>query len=101
MGISRFGIENSVAKANYYASVDPDQCDGCGICEDRCQVNACSVDGVATIDLNKCIGCGLCVTTCPTEAVALNLKPDAEIIHPPENYDAWEQQRLHNRGLLT
>ena len=99
-GITQFGIQRSVAKANYYAVVDPEQCAGCGICEERCQVNACSVDEVATIDLAKCIGCGLCVTGCPNDAVKLSLRPDAEIIHPPENYKAWEQQRLRNRGLL-
>ena len=99
-GITQFGIEHSVAKANYYAVVDLEQCNGCGICEERCQVNACSVDDVATIDLTKCLGCGLCVTGCPIEAVELKLRPDAEIIHPPENYKAWKQQRLRNRGLM-
>lgn len=99
-GITEFGVEHSVAKANYYAIVDPDKCDGCGICEDRCQVNACSVNDVSTIDLTKCIGCGLCVTGCPRDAVKLSLKPDAEVIQPLADYKAWEQQRLRNRGLL-
>jgi electron transport complex protein RnfB len=99
-GITQFGIQRSVAKANYYAVVDAEQCAGCGICEERCQVNACSVDEVARIDLARCIGCGLCVTGCPNDAVKLSLRPDAEVIHPPENYKAWEQQRLRNRGLL-
>ena len=99
-GINQFGIKHSVARANYYAVVDPEQCNSCGICEDRCQVNACSVTDIATIDLTKCIGCGLCVTGCPIEAVTLKLRPDAEIIPPPDNYKAWEEQRLHNRGLL-
>ena len=99
-GITQLGIENSVARANYYAVVDFEQCNGCGICEDRCQVSACTVDDVVSIDLVKCIGCGLCVTGCPTEAVTLELRPDAEIVHPPDNYKAWEQERLRNRGLL-
>jgi NAD-dependent dihydropyrimidine dehydrogenase PreA subunit len=99
-GITQFGIEHSVAKANYYAVVDPELCLACGICEERCQVHACSVDEVSIIDLTKCIGCGICVTGCPDEAVKLALRPDAEIIHPPDNYKAWEQQRLNNRGLI-
>jgi electron transport complex protein RnfB len=99
-GINEFGIEQSVAKANYYAVVDPELCLGCGICEERCQVHACSVDEVSVIDLTKCIGCGICVTGCPNEAMKLELRPDAEIIHPPDNYRAWEQQRLNNRGLI-
>ena len=99
-GITQFGIENSVAKANYYAVVDPEQCNACGICEDRCHVSACTVADVATLDLTKCLGCGLCVTGCSIEAVSLKLRPDAEIIRPPEDYKAWEEQRLRNRGLL-
>ena len=98
-GITQFGIENSVAKANYYAVVDPEECTGCGICEERCQVGACSVDDIAKIDLTKCLGCGLCVTGCDSEAVRLELRPDAEIIRPPEDFKAWEEQRQHNRGL--
>jgi len=99
-GITEFGVENSVAKANYYAVVDEDLCTVCGICEDRCQVGACSVGDMAVIDLAKCIGCGICVTGCPGEAIRLELRPDAEIIHPPENPREWEEQRLRHRGLL-
>ena len=99
-GITQLGIEGSIARANYYAVVDSEQCNGCGICEDRCQVKACTVDDIALINLAKCIGCGLCVTGCPIEAVRLKLRPDAEIIRPPENYKVWEQERLRNRGLL-
>jgi ferredoxin len=99
-GITELGIENSVAKANYYAVVDPERCTACGICEQRCQVNAVSVEEVAITDLAKCIGCGLCVTGCPDEAVRLSLRADAEIIQPLETYKDWEMQRLRNRGLL-
>ena len=100
-GITQFGIEHSVARANYYAVVNSEECNGCGICEERCQVGACRMeDGIAVVDLTRCLGCGLCVTGCLDEAVKLKLKPDAEIITPPENYKAWEQARLQNRGLL-
>ena len=39
------GIEDSIAYANYYATVDADTCTGCGICEARCQVEAIKVRG--------------------------------------------------------
>jgi hypothetical protein len=29
----------------------------------------------------------------------LERKAEAEIIHPPVDFAAWEQARLHNRGL--
>jgi len=99
-GITQWGVENSVAKANYYAEADPDACTGCEICIDRCQVGAVSVDGaVATVNLDRCIGCGLCVTGCPDEAIHLQRRPDAELVHPPSDFMAWEDARLRNRGL--
>jgi len=100
-GITEFGIENSVARANYYAVVDADACTACGVCETRCQVGACKVNDVAHIDLKKCIGCGLCVTGCAAEAVSLNRRPESETVHPPETYKAWEQERLKTRGLVS
>ncbi len=99
-GINEWGIEKTLGVANYYAAIDPDTCQNCGTCIERCQVNAITEDdGISVVDRAKCIGCGLCVTECPDEAVQLMLKPDAEIIHPPENFPAWEQQRLRNRGM--
>jgi ferredoxin len=49
------------------------------------------------VDQARCIGCGLCVTGCPNEAAQLERKTEAEIIHPPVDFAAWEQERLHNR----
>ena len=100
-GITDWGVENSVAQANYYAVIDPDECLGCGICIERCQVNAISEkDGVAVVDRKRCIGCGLCVTGCPGDVAELQRKPDDEIVHPPEDSSAWGHQRLVNRGLI-
>jgi electron transport complex protein RnfB len=99
-GITDFGIEQSVARANYRAVLEREACIACGICLDRCQVHAISqVDGVTLIDGERCIGCGLCVTACPQQAIALHLIAEAERIHPPYDFADWEQQRLRNRGI--
>ncbi|MBM3175706.1 MAG: 4Fe-4S dicluster domain-containing protein [Chloroflexi bacterium] len=98
-GILELGIENTSVRANYFAIVDPDKCNSCGICEDRCHMNAISINGTASIDQVKCIGCGVCITGCPTDALNLKLRADTELITPAENYKAWEQARLRNRGL--
>jgi ferredoxin len=98
--ITDWGIENSVAYANYFAVIDPEICAGCGDCIERCQVHAISEgEGVSVVDRARCIGCGLCVTGCPNEVAQLERKAEAEIIHPPVDFAAWEQARLHNRGL--
>jgi ferredoxin len=100
-GITDFGIENSVAQANYFAVIDPAECLGCGTCIERCQMHAISdEDGVATVDRGKCIGCGLCVTGCVNGVARLQRKSDSEIKDPPSDYQAWEQERLRNRGLI-
>jgi len=100
-GITDWGIENSVAQANYYAVIDPDECLGCGTCVDRCQVHAISEqDTVSVVDRERCIGCGLCVTGCPNDVARLQRKPDVEIVHPPVDYATWEHERLLNRRLI-
>lgn len=100
-GITDWGIENSVAAANYYAVIDPDECTGCGTCTERCQMHAISEkDGVSVVDQKRCIGCGLCVTGCPDGAVTLRRKPESEIVHPPADFATWERERLKNRGLI-
>jgi Fe-S-cluster-containing hydrogenase component 2 len=70
--VNRHGNPDAIARSNYRAVVDPDQCNACEICLDRCQVDAIGmVDDVAAVDEGKCIGCGLCVSTCPTEGISL------------------------------
>jgi NAD-dependent dihydropyrimidine dehydrogenase PreA subunit len=99
-GITEYGLDHSVAAANYLAAVDPDTCTGCGTCLDRCQVGAMSLlEKTALADPKRCIGCGLCVTGCPAEAVTLRRKPDQQIVHPPADFGAWERERLRNRQI--
>ena len=100
-GITDWGIENSVAHANYYAVIDPALCAGCGTCVERCQVHAIhDEDGVSVVVRERCIGCGLCVTGCPDGVPQLLPKPEAEAVHPPVDFAAWEHERLRQRGLL-
>jgi electron transport complex protein RnfB len=99
-GINEYGIENSVAQANYFAIIDPDECLGCGTCIERCQVHAITEkDGVSVVDRKRCIGCGLCVTGCPNNVAKLEPKPESEVVHPPADFATWGRERLLNRGL--
>ena len=72
-----FGL--GTLKSHYLAQVDYEQCNGCGICAQRCQWGALKFEtttGKANIDQFKCFGCGLCHTACPREAITL-LKREA------------------------
>jgi len=58
--------------SNYYAQVNMDLCNGCGVCVKRCQIEAIKIENKkSTIDLDRCIGCGNCVTKCKTNAITL------------------------------
>ncbi|MFC1912863.1 DUF362 domain-containing protein [Chloroflexota bacterium] len=95
--INEQGI-SSVLKANYSAEIKPEECTGCEICVDRCQIDAISMkDDVAVVDVSQCIGCGLCVTGCSSDAAQLHKKPEAQFVHPPADFNAWEEERLLNR----
>jgi ferredoxin len=98
-GITEWGIDGSVAAANYVAVIDPTLCADCGTCIERCQVAAIvEGEGYAVVEPARCIGCGLCVSGCPNEVAHLERKPDAQIIHPPSSFAEWERQRQAARS---
>jgi len=69
---------------NFHAIVDNNTCEGCGNCEESCQVGAVSVsekEQYAVVNLGRCLGCGVCVSNCPTESISLLKKP-TEVIPP-------------------
>ena len=71
---------DAIARSNYYAVIDPDECNACEVCIDRCQVDAIELeDEVATVDRDACIGCALCVSACPTEGISLARKTGDEV----------------------
>jgi electron transport complex protein RnfB len=77
----------------FRARHEPEKCEGCGTCIDRCQMNALILEGEkAVLDSLRCIGCGLCVSTCPTGSLTLVRKPASEQIKTPITMDAtWRE----------
>lgn len=54
------------------ANVDNEKCKGCGICIEKCPVEAIElVDNHSTINVDRCIGCGICAHHCPENARTL------------------------------
>jgi ferredoxin len=88
--------------SNFQAAVDAGACNGCGVCEKRCQVGAVSVAGKnqpAVVDRNRCIGCGLCVTTCANSAINL-VKKKTELDPPQTREDLYEIIMANKKGRL-
>jgi Fe-S-cluster-containing hydrogenase component 2 len=58
-----------VAPSGFSARHNPEVCEGCGHCADRCVYSAIAVtEGKAQLNYDACMGCGLCVDACPNRA---------------------------------
>ena len=69
---------------SYIAEIDECKCVGCGICVDKCPIEAVSlIDGIVHDDEHKCIGCGVCVHHCPENARSLKRTEPREVYLPP------------------
>lgn len=85
--INEHDIE-AVHPSNFIPKVDSDKCIGCGICAERCHINAVSIrdeasEEVAVVDNERCIGCGVCIAGCENDAIHLERRLDIYV--PPNN----------------
>ena len=93
-GIAEYGSLNSVARSDFYAKIDAEQCTACEDCIERCQFNALHMeDNSCVVDRNFCFGCGLCVTSCPSDAISLVQKEKGSLVPPPKDDEAWREKR--------
>ena len=77
---------------NYHAVVNKYTCDGCGNCEESCQVGAVSVSEkvpYAVVNMDRCFGCGVCVSNCPNESISLLKKP-IQVIPPQTREELFD-----------
>jgi electron transport complex protein RnfB len=90
-----------IVHSNFLARVRPDDCLGCEVCLDRCQMEAIEMkDGKAEVDPDRCIGCGLCVPTCAGEAIDLIHKEEQDRYTPPDNIVETFTRLAVERGLF-
>jgi Na+-translocating ferredoxin:NAD+ oxidoreductase subunit B len=77
--LKRYPAPATLVSSPFIAALDPETCKGCGVCVDRCQMDALEMnEDKVCLDPKRCIGCGLCVSTCPTGSLTLSRKPDEE-----------------------
>jgi electron transport complex protein RnfB len=93
----------SLSPSNYQVHGDHEKCKGCGLCVERCPMEAQQLEEspeannklgkISVTDLDRCIGCGVCVYTCPVEALTLERREITE--DPPK--DVYEFARHYFR----
>ena len=96
-----YGAAHTLAKSNFLAIIDPDECTACGVCADeRCQMDAITiVNDIYKVENDLCIGCGVCTIACPTDAISLIERPIEDQDNPPDDFIKWSMERAENRGI--
>lgn len=98
-GITKHHLKHAVTTTNYIAQVDQDECNGCGVCRDHCQINAIRMEGdYPVVDREFCIGCGVCANFCPTEAMKMTEREKRVI--PPQNYKELMIRLMQEKGRV-
>jgi Na+-translocating ferredoxin:NAD+ oxidoreductase subunit B len=99
-GRTELGHPHAFAPSRFEASVNEDECTGCGICADeRCPVGAIELtEGIARVSAEKCIGCGLCISGCP--ASAIEFKDRAKNVETPKSNQELLLKVLSEKGKL-
>jgi len=84
--------------SNYRSTIDPDRCDTCAVCIERCPMDA-IVEGEEFMEINRarCIGCGVCLSSCPQDAISLVQREDAAA--PPRDWNETLHRIAVERGL--
>ncbi len=90
-GLQRHPRPADAVASAFIAAFDPEACQGCFTCLQRCQMQALVENGGrVALREERCIGCGLCVTTCPSGALRLARKPENELTRvPPTMEETW------------
>jgi len=85
----RRGVTPMVNATNYLAQTNMDLCTGCGICVEKCPVDAIIINDNNKSERNDdiCIGCGVCARFCPEGAIYLIEGKRTVYVPPPKLKD--------------
>lgn len=106
-GIRQWGHAGVLVTSSFIARCDASLCNGCGLCERACPIDAVSLpvppggrkrDRRCTVDEAYCLGCGACALKCPPGALRLHPR-ERKVLHPADSFERVILQSLE-RGTL-
>jgi H+/Na+-translocating ferredoxin:NAD+ oxidoreductase subunit B len=71
--------------SNNFVQVDEDNFVACGICAERCHMDAITVGDAVYVNPDRWLGCGVCVPECPSDAMMYKQKQSSDLYVPPKN----------------
>jgi Pyruvate/2-oxoacid:ferredoxin oxidoreductase delta subunit len=87
-----------VVHSNFYAQIENAKCISCGLCEEKCPMNAIRTGSdFPEVNRNRCIGCGVCVGNCSESVIQLRQKDEQNRYVPPENAIEMTMRVLQER----
>jgi Fe-S-cluster-containing hydrogenase component 2 len=98
-GITKHHMKHAVTTTNYIARLEQEDCNGCEMCADHCQIKAIRMEGdYPVVDREACIGCGVCASFCPTNAMRMEEREKKVI--PPKNYKELMVRLMKEKGRM-
>ncbi|MBZ2171586.1 ATP-binding protein [Nitratidesulfovibrio sp. SRB-5] len=106
-GIRQWGHAGVLVTSSFIARCDASLCNGCGLCERACPIDAVSLpvppggrkrERRCAVDEDYCLGCGACALKCPTGALRLHPR-ERKVLHPANSFERVILQSLE-RGTL-
>ena len=88
---------------NFYADVNQDKCNACGLCVKKCPVDAIIIveenhKKYAKVDKDRCFGCGVCTRFCSTKTLVLNKRKKRNFV-PKDSFERFIMSAI-NTGKL-
>jgi len=76
-GVLRQPKPGLVFNSGFKPQFDPERCNSCEICVDRCPSGALKMgeENVPVVNLDRCFGCATCAAGCDQEAIVMEPKP--------------------------
>jgi ferredoxin len=98
-GITQHHLKYAVTTTQFIARLEHEDCNGCELCKDHCQIKAIRMEGdYPVVDEEFCIGCGICAHFCPSGAMRMEER-EKKII-PPKTYKDLMVRLMKEKGRM-